>query len=110
MKISHPVSLVLSVGIVQCVKPTQEIQMIYAQTWRHRMGTGKSSQTFASEIFLINFSYYSFYLMVSAYSSYTNLLLQIYGSNVNTVELAPTPTLGPTTTPYPGSGGGNATG
>ena len=48
--------------------------------------------------------------MVHAWSAYTDLLMQIYGSNINSVELAPTPTHGPTTTPEGGGGGGNATG
>ena len=48
--------------------------------------------------------------MVSAYITYTNGLLQLFGSNINSVELAPTPTPGPTTTPGGGGGGGNATG
>ena len=50
----------------------------------------------------------SFYLMVAAYSSYTNMRLRLFGSNVNSVTPAPTTTPGPTTTPS--GGGGNATG
>ena len=46
--------------------------------------------------------------MVAAYSSYTNMRLQLYGSNVNSVTAAPTTTPGPTTTPS--GGGGSAAG
>ena len=79
------------------------------------MGTGKSSLSYYVSILVETRHFtilmlYSFHLMVSAYITYTNGLLQLFGSNINSVELAPTPTPGPTTTPGGGGGGGNATG
>ena len=57
----------------------------------------------------------SFYLLVNAWSTYTNGLLEIFGANISSVEMAPSPTPGPVTTPGgggggSGGGGGNATG
>ena len=50
----------------------------------------------------------SFFLMVVAYSSYSNMRLQLFGSNVNSVTSVPPTTPRPTTTPS--GGGGNAAG
>ena len=56
----------------------------------------------------------SFYLLVNAWSSYYDGLLEIYGNNISNVEMVSSPTPDPVTTPggggSSGGGGGNATG
>ena len=59
---------------------------------------------------------HSFYLLINAWTSYNDGLLQIYGNDINNVEMVSSPTPDPVTTPGGGGGngggggGGNATG